>query len=153
MNSTPEPADDRAEGAADAGPPHPGQPGPPNPGQPGPPYPGYPGPPYPGYPGPPYLGYPPPRQGIGFGGWVGIGVAIGVGLQVLAVVLMLLSAGLGIDFVGVWGLLWPFALVAVAAIAMMFFRKTRGAATGILIVAAATFLIVIGPCIAMLSGF
>ena len=47
--------------------------------------------------------------------------------------------------------LWPFILITVLAAALLFSKRWRRFATGILIVAAATWIIVIGPCYPMLS--
>lgn len=94
---------------------------------------------------------PQPRRGLGFGAWLGIGIAIGLGAQIIALVLMFATVDL-VQPLGLLGLLWPFILVAVIAGVLMFFPKTRGAATGILIMCAAAWLLVIGPCIALLGG-
>jgi hypothetical protein len=79
---------------------------------------------------------------------VGAGVATGCGLQVLALILFWLTAGLIGTF---FGLLWPFILITVAAGALMFSHRWRRFATGALIVCAATWIVVIGPCIALLQ--
>ncbi|BDZ40493.1 hypothetical protein [Microbacterium suwonense] len=68
------------------------------------------------------------------------------------IVLMFSSLGALGGVGGMFGLLWPFLLIAVASIAMMFFAKTRSYATGILIIAAAMWLVIIGPCIVILGG-
>nr|BFF10112.1 hypothetical protein GCM10025699_14150 [Microbacterium flavescens] len=52
----------------------------------------------------------------------------------------------------IWGLLWPFILVPVLAGLLMFSQRWRRFATGVLIVSAATWLIVIGPCLGLLGG-
>lgn len=78
---------------------------------------------------------------------VGAGAGIGCGAHVLAlfVAMGLLSVG------GVTGFLVPFVLIAVAAIVMMFFPKTRRFATGVLIIVAAVWIIVLGPCLGMMT--
>lgn len=79
---------------------------------------------------------------------VGPGVATGCGLQVLAVVLFFLTAGL---ITGIFGALWPFILVTVGAALLMISKRWRRFATGVLIVSAAAWIVVIGPCIALLN--
>lgn len=149
-----------ADGQPQPGQAHPGQP------HPGPPYPGqpHPGQPYPGQPYPGQQGQPgyapagwqppvPPRRGLSFGAGLGFGLGIGVIAHGLAIVLMFASAGLVQN--GPSGpllFLWPFLLVAFVAVVMMFFTKTRSFATGILIIAATLWLLIIGPCIALLTG-
>jgi hypothetical protein len=81
---------------------------------------------------------------------VGPGIATGCGLQVLAFVLFSLTAGVIGTF---FGLVWPFVLVTVASAGLMFSRRWRRFATGALIVCAATWIIVIGPCIALLQPY
>lgn len=78
---------------------------------------------------------------------MGAGAGIGCGAHVLAlfVAMGLLSVG------GVTGFLVPFVLIAVAAIVMMFFPKTRRFATGVLIIVAAVWIIVLGPCLGMMT--
>ena len=78
---------------------------------------------------------------------MGAGAGIGCGAHVLAlfVAMGLLSVG------GVTGFLVPFVLIAVAAIVMMFFTKTRRFATGVLIIVAAVWIIVLGPCLGMMT--
>lgn len=114
--------------------------------------------PQPGQPGP--MGYapgpwqaapPPPRKGLSFGAGLGIGIAIGVVAHALGIGAMFLGisiAGGGTPLV----FLWPFILIALAAAVMMFFAKTRPFATGILIIAASMWLLIIGPCILILTG-
>lgn len=84
-----------------------------------------------------------PRPGVG------PGVATGCGLQMLAVLLFFLTAGV---VPTVFGALWPFILFTVAAALLMISKKWRRFATGALIVSAATWIVVIGPCIALLNG-
>ncbi|GAA1981568.1 hypothetical protein GCM10009777_13930 [Microbacterium pumilum] len=81
---------------------------------------------------------------------VGPGVATGCGLQVLAVILFFLTAGIIPSF---FGALWPFILFTIGAALLMLSRRWRRFATGALIVAAATWIVVIGPCIAIINGF
>jgi len=137
-------------------PPYPGHPNqgqPPYPGQPLPPQQSYPGQQHPDHPhAAPFSPTPPARRGLSFGAWVGIGLAIGFGLQIIGVILLLVTLSTGLATT-VWVVLWPFLLIILAAIVLMFFAKTRGAATGILIVSAGMFLVIIGPCIALLGGF
>jgi len=96
--------------------------------------------------GPPTAMTPPPETKDGPG--VGAGVATGCGLQVLAFVLFFATAGLMLSF---YGALWPFILVTVGSAVLMLSKRWRRFATGALIVCAATWIIVIGPCIAMLQ--
>jgi hypothetical protein len=95
----------------------------------------------------------PARKGLSFGAGLGIGLAIGVVAHVLGVLAMFAVLGTMNGDAGIIGLVWPFLLIAVAAIVMMFFRTTRSYATGIPIIAAAMWLVIIGPCIVLLGGF
>lgn len=95
----------------------------------------------------------PARKGLSFGAGLGIGIAIGIVAHVLGVVAMFASAGAAGGAGGILVMLWPFLLIAVAAGVMMFFRATRSYATGTLIIAAAMWLVIIGPCIVLLGGF
>ena|SRR5690606_2286581 len=95
----------------------------------------------------------PARKGLSFGAGLGIGLAIGVVAHILGIVAMFASLNILNGNGGVLTLLWPFLLIAVAAIVMMFFRPTRSYATGILIISAAMWLVIIGPCIVLLGGF
>ena len=90
-----------------------------------------------------------------------LGAGVGIGFAALFVGVLLLIFGspvlgwlydLGWD-VGVWGFLWPFILIVIVGVVLMFSQKWRRFATGYLIVTAAFWLIVLGPCIALLSGF
>lgn len=125
----------------------------------GAPPPGY-GAPQPGYgaPQPPY-GAPPVRKSLSFGAWVWIGIAIGIGAHVIGAFLMLTTLssigsvqGPNSVVLSMLILLWPFIAIAVIAGLMMINPRSRGCATGILIVSAALWLIVIGPCIGLISG-
>lgn len=100
---------------------------------------------------PPAVAYPPgpPAAPEGSRPGVGAGVATGCGLQVLAFVLFFVTAGLAL---GVFGALWPFILVTVGSALLMLSQRWRRFATGALIVCVATWIIVIGPCIALLNG-
>ena len=102
-----------------------------------------------GVPGQPPI---PPRKKMSFGGWLAIGLAIGVPVQILALVLALNTTNISYPL-GIIGFFWPYIIVVLACVVMMFFPKTRPVATGILIVTAASWLLVLGPCIAMLGGF
>lgn len=130
-----------------AGPPPP--PGPPQGPPTGPPLP--PGPPtWPPTPGP---AGEPPRKGLSFGAGLGIGLAIGLVAHILGIVAMFAIANLTGGDGGPMMWLWPFILIALTAGVLMFFPKTRSFATGILIIAASLWLLVIGPCIVLLSSF
>ncbi len=53
---------------------------------------------------------------------------------------------------GIWGALWPFYVIGVAAIVGMFFEATRKVSTGVLIVSAAAWIVFLGPCVALVGG-
>lgn len=96
----------------------------------------------------------PPPAGLSTGAGIGIGVGIGCGAHVVALVLMLATIFIGSSNVQgptFLGITWPFMLVALAAIVMLFWKKTRGIAIGILIVAAAAWIVVLGPCLGMVG--
>ena len=90
----------------------------------------------------------PPVRGPG----VGAGIGIGFVLQLAGVVLFLLTL-----FVIPYPvlMLWPFILITVGFAALLFSKKWRSFATGVLIVAAAMWIVVIGPCygLIMMPGF
>ncbi|MFJ6678269.1 hypothetical protein ACIQLK_03965 [Microbacterium sp. NPDC091382] len=77
---------------------------------------------------------------------MGIGAGIGCGAYVLGGLL-----AIGLISVGLIGFLAPFVIIAVVGIALMFSARTRGIGTGILIVTAAAWILVLGPCVALLS--
>ncbi|MCK6066879.1 MULTISPECIES: hypothetical protein [Microbacterium] len=97
---------------------------------------------------------PPPQQPPGgrrgFGGGVAAGLGIGCGAYVLGIVLALGTLG---AVSTIFGFLWPFIAIAVVSIALMFSPRSRPYGTGMLIMTGAAWLIVIGPCIALLGGF
>lgn len=105
--------------------------------------------PPPGAPPPPPPQQPPGGRG-GFGGGVAAGLGIGCGAYVLGIVLALGTLG---AVSTIFGFLWPFIAIAVVSIALMFSPRSRPYGTGMLIMTGAAWLIVIGPCIALLGGF
>ena len=60
---------------------------------------------------------------------------------------MVTGGGSGIGF------FIPFMVIAVGAIVMMFFPQTRKLATGMLIIVAAAWLIVLGPCLGLVTQY
>lgn len=96
-----------------------------------------------GYPGGP--GAAPAKTGPG----VWAGVATGCGLQVLGVLIFLSLIGVGTNLFG-W--LWPFIVIPAAAALLLIFKSWRRFATGILIVSAAMWIVVLGPCLALLTS-
>ena len=92
---------------------------------------------------------PPEPPGPGRTPGIGAGVATGCGLHVLALTFIIAVLGA----YSVFGFVWPFALVAVAAAVLMFWKRWRRFATGILIVAAASWLVFIGPCIGLMASW
>ncbi|GAA1798979.1 hypothetical protein [Agromyces neolithicus] len=104
-------------------------------------------------------GFPPPgppagspEPGLSTGAGIGIGVGIGCGAHVIALLLLLATLVVGGALSpSPLGLIWPFVLVALVAIVMLFWKKTRGVAIGMLIVGAAAWIIVLGPCLGMLT--
>ncbi|MDT3315897.1 hypothetical protein Q9S71_03580 [Microbacterium sp. KSW4-11] len=110
----------------------------------------YPTPPHPGAPGispePPGYGQPPGPRRLSFGAGVGIGTGIGCGAYVLGglLAIALISTGLV-------GFLAPFVIIAIVGAALMFSARTRPIGTGILIVTAAAWILVLGPCVALLA--
>lgn len=99
---------------------------------------------------PPYDASAPPRTGLSMGAGIGVGVGIGCGAHIIAILLMFATLTLAFSAGStIFALVWPFVLVALVAIAMLFFQKTRGVAIGMLIVAAAAWIVVLGPCLGM----
>ena len=86
---------------------------------------------------------------MSFGAGVGTGVGIGCGAYAIGGVVVFATLGI---IGSVLGWLWPFVIIAAVAIVMMFFPRTRAIATGILIVSAAAWLTVIGPCLLLVTG-
>jgi hypothetical protein len=80
---------------------------------------------------------------------VGAGVGFGCLAHVIGVPVMLGSLA---SAMGIWGALWPFYLIAIAATVGMFFDATRRVSTGVLIVSAASWLVLLGPCVALVGG-
>ena len=94
---------------------------------------------------------PPTPQPSGSGGaGVGVGVALGCVVHIIGFVAMIGSV---LSAMGIWGALWPFYVIGVAAIVGMFFPASRRVSTGVLIVSAATWIILLGPCVASLGRF
>ncbi len=83
----------------------------------------------------------------GPGVWAGVGT--GCGLQILGVLIFLALIGTGTSLFG-W--LWPFIAIPAAAAVLLIFKNLRRFATGILIVSAAMWIIVLGPCLALMTG-
>ncbi|MBS1698104.1 MAG: hypothetical protein JST25_06840, partial [Actinobacteria bacterium] len=90
----------------------------------------------------------PPRAGLSFGAGIGIGTAIGCGSMIIALVLFFGLANLGIAFS-----IGAVALPLIAGAVLMFWRRTRGIGLGVLIISAATWIVVIGPCLGLIGGF
>jgi hypothetical protein len=80
---------------------------------------------------------------------LGAGLATGCGLQVLAVILFFVTAGIALGF---FGALWPFILVTVGSALLMLSKRWRRFATGALIISAAAWITIIGPCVLILNG-
>jgi predicted lipid-binding transport protein (Tim44 family) len=80
---------------------------------------------------------------------IGPGVATGCGLHLLALALVVAFLGSA----GVFGFVAPFVVVAVGAVVLMFWKPWRRFATGILIVAAASWLVFIGPCAGLMASW
>ncbi|GEP48118.1 hypothetical protein FVP74_12335 [Microbacterium saccharophilum] len=161
-NSTPEPPDDEDAAGPDAQPPAPGPTFPPDPGPPLPPDPGPPVPP-PGYgappPGsvglPPGYGVPPTPPGPG----IGLGTLAGVGLFILGVVLFFATGSMmpatdGSVFGGAAFILpfWPFFVIPLLTALLYFLPAWRRFATGVLIIFAAMWIVLVGPCIVLIGG-
>lgn len=77
------------------------------------------------------------------------GVSTGCGLQLLGVFLMFASLGVATNF---FGYLWPFVLTTICSALLLLSDHWRRFATGVLIVSLAAWIVVIGPCIALLQG-
>ncbi len=84
---------------------------------------------------------------MSFGG--GIGVGIGIGCASLLIALVLYFALLSLS--GTFSLL-IFVFPLVVGGVLMFWKKTRGMGTGVLIISAAAWITVIGPCLGLFSG-
>ena len=88
---------------------------------------------------------------------VWMGVLAGIGLQIVDVVLMfmLLAVASSITVEGDWGIvimLSPFIVVLVGSALLMISWYWRRFAVGVLIVSAAVWIILIGPCLGLLMG-
>ncbi|SFI71424.1 MULTISPECIES: hypothetical protein [Microbacterium] len=160
-------------------PPDPGPPLPPDPGPPVPP-PGYGAPPPgsvglpPGYGVPPGSGLPPqagqptgygpPPPGYGVpptppGPGIGLGTLAGVGLFILGVVLFFATGSMmpatdGSVFGGAAFILpfWPFFVIPLLTALLYFLPAWRRFATGVLIIFAAMWIVLVGPCIVLIGG-
>lgn len=88
---------------------------------------------------------------------VWMGILAGIGLQIVDVVLMfmLLAVASSITVEGDWGIvimLLPFIVVLVGSALLMISWYWRRFALGVLIVSAAVWIILIGPCLGLLMG-
>lgn len=91
---------------------------------------------------------PAPRTGPG----IGTGIGLGCGAHVLGVLFMLGALGAMLPFGGMFGILWPFVLIAVVSLGLLIPERTRRVGAGMTIIAAATWIVLIGPCLAILGG-
>ena len=96
------------------------------------------------------------RRGWAFGGWVVVGLGLGV---LLPVATLFGTAWLRAERAGLVSALDPlgaglavFAAVALAGILCMFSSRARGLGTGLLISVAATPLVLLGVCVALVKG-
>lgn len=93
---------------------------------------------------------PDPEHRLGTGAQTGIGTGIGCLSIVLAVPLLFVFAQVVGNFlVAMWVV---FLLPVVIGIGLLFSMRTRGYGIGMLIASAAAWLIVLGPCVALLGG-
>jgi len=110
---------------------------------------GWPTPPPPGWSATPPPGSPPPRRRFS----VLAGILVGVGAFILsaliATVLVLSSLGSTTSGIGpLIGVAVTFLIAPVVAIVMLFSPRTRPGAAGILIIFAAGWILLVGPCVA-----
>ncbi|MEU1973311.1 hypothetical protein ABZ477_16785 [Microbacterium sp. NPDC019599] len=180
MNESPDRPDDEPEpaapedsgaagaatppGAPESWPPPRGGTPPPGGATPPPPYAGpppqaYAGPPPPGYGGPtspPDWGAAPPpgtpSMQSRFPVWAGLLVGVGAFvLSMIAAIAVLLAAyNTGSSTGPLIGFAVTMLLVPIAAVVMLFFKRARPGAAGILIIFAAGWILLVGPCIAPL---
>jgi hypothetical protein len=80
---------------------------------------------------------------------VGVGVGVGCVAHVIAFFLMFITL---MSAAGIWGALWPFYVIGLAAIVGMFSEASRKVSTGVLIVSAAAWIVFLGPCVALVGG-
>ncbi|MBL5974072.1 MAG: hypothetical protein D3X82_10015 [Candidatus Leucobacter sulfamidivorax] len=85
------------------------------------------------------------------GGSIWGGVGIGCGAYVLFGALMLPLIGAGL-FAGFGGLILYFLVPAIVGVFVALSERARRIGLGMLIAAAASWLVVIGPCMGLLSG-
>jgi hypothetical protein len=89
------------------------------------------------------------KRGLGTGAKIGIGSGIGCLSYVVALVLFI-SAMSAFSQAGTAAYFVIFGLPVLVGVALLFAPRTRGFGVGILIVAAASWLVVLGPCSALL---
>ncbi|MFC4139499.1 MULTISPECIES: hypothetical protein [unclassified Microbacterium] len=98
---------------------------------------------------------PPPRSRLGI--WAGTG--IGCGLHVIAMLLTLTLMSIAMSTGGraltttTAGQLIPFIVIAAVSLLLLFPARTRRLGAGMTIVAAASWLVVIGPCFGLYGGY
>ncbi|REJ07818.1 hypothetical protein DY023_02300 [Microbacterium bovistercoris] len=92
---------------------------------------------------------PPEKSGPG----IGAGVGIGCGAHVLGFLLFMATGSLLPYTWGAVKFVWPFVLVLILSVALLIVPRTRRIGAGMTIVAAAAWIIVIGPCIGLIGGF
>ena len=84
------------------------------------------------------------------------GILTGLGLQILGLVAMLLlltvSFSIQTGMGGIFILLAPFIVLLVGPALLMISWRWRRFATGVLIISAAVWLIIIGPCLGLAVG-
>ncbi|MGB4136230.1 MAG: hypothetical protein WA971_06690 [Microbacterium sp.] len=92
----------------------------------------------------------PPLPQKGPGTWAGVG--IGCGLHVLGVLVMIVAMNLASGGATVLSWIWPFILILIASVLTMFSAQHRRLGAGMLIVSAAAWLVLIGPCVLLVTS-
>lgn len=107
--------------------------------------------------GPPPPGNDAPSRPPGPG--IGLGVSAGLGLFVLGLALFFATGSLMPSGNGLFGgptflvPFWPFVVIPLLTALLYFLPKWRRFATGVLIIFAAMWIVLVGPCIALIASF
>ncbi|MGX1934247.1 hypothetical protein [Microbacterium resistens] len=94
---------------------------------------------------------PPAPAGLSVGAARGIGATAGCLAHFLGFALMMATLSAA-AWMGLFAMVWPYVLILLVSALLLIRPSTRPYAVGALIVAAASWIVLIGPCLLLFSG-